>query len=152
MPDNNTKQEEMTFDDLLAVSGLPGLYTMVANRSNGLIVEELKSKKRRFASSRKHQFTPLGSIGIYTDDGDTVELKKVFRNMNDQLEDNPLPSANSPENELKEYFNDVLPNYDRDRVKVNDIKKTIKWFGFLSENGIELFQEDEKTDETSKSE
>lgn len=142
----------MTFDDLLAVSGLPGLYTMVANRSNGLIVEELKSKKRRFASSRKHQFTPLGSIGIYTDDGDTVELKKVFRNMSDQLEDNPIPTPTSPDSELKEYFNDILPNYDRDRVKINDIKKTIKWFSFLNENGIKLFQEEVQPEKSTEEE
>ena len=77
----------MNFDEIIAVSGLGGLYRMVANRSNGLIVEELASKKRRFASARKHQFTPLASIGIYTDDGDTMELKKVFRNMEDQYEE-----------------------------------------------------------------
>lgn len=141
----------MTFDDLLAVSGLPGLYTMVANRSNGLIVEEIKSKKRRFASSRKHQFTPLGSIGIYTDDGDTVELKKVFRNINDQLEDNPIPKGNSNDAVLKEFFEDVLPNYDKDRVKINDIKKTIKWFSFLHENGIDLFKEETPAEKPSDS-
>ncbi len=51
---------------------------MAANRGNGLIIEDLASGKKRFASARKHQFTPLESIGIYTDDGDTTELKNVF--------------------------------------------------------------------------
>ncbi len=142
----------MKFDELLAVSGLPGLYTMVANKSNGLIIEELKTKKRRFASSRKHQFSPLASIGIYTDDGDTIELKKVFRNMNDQYEDTPPPAVNAKDDDLREYFEDVLPTYDKDRVKVSDIKKAIKWFLFLRENASGLFQEDDKADEMDTSE
>lgn len=126
----------MNFDEIIAVTGLGGLYRMVANRSNGLIVEELSSGKRRFASARKHQFTPLASIGIYTEDGDTMELKKVFRNMEDQYEDNPPIDVNSPAEALHEYFSDVLPSYDSDRVKTADIKKVIKWFIFLKEGNM----------------
>ena len=137
----------MNFDEIIAVSGLGGLYRMVANRSNGLIVEELGSGKRRFASARKHQFTPLASIGIYTDDGDTLELKKVFRNMNDQFEDNPPLDLNSSGEDLREYFSDVLPNYDPDRVKVADIKKVIKWFVFLKEG--EMLSLEDNTDDTN---
>jgi hypothetical protein len=137
----------MKFDEIIAVSGLSGLYRMVANRSNGLIVEELSSGKRRFASARKHQFTPLASIGIYTDDGETLELKKVFRNMNDQYEDNPPIDPNSAGEDLREYFSDVLPNYDPDRVKVADIKKVIKWFVFLKEG--EMLSLEDNIDDTN---
>ena len=126
----------MNFDEFMAVNGLPGLYQMVANRSNGLIIEELSSGKRRFASSRKYQFTPLASIGIYTDDGEALELKKVFRNMQDQYEDNPPVDANVSTEELREYFIDILPNYDKDRVRTSDIKKVIRWFIFLKENDL----------------
>lgn len=133
----------MKIENIMAVSGLPGLYRMAANRNNGLIIEDLSTGKRHFASSRKHQFTPLESIGIYTDDGDTVELSIVFRNMLDQLEDNPPIDAASPSGELTDYFADILPNFDRDRVKVGDIKKVIKWFNFLREK--ELLTEEETT-------
>ena len=131
----------MKIENIMAVSGLPGLYRMAANRNNGLIIEDLSTGKKRFASSRKHQFTPLESIGIYTDDGDTAELKVVFRNMLDQLEDNPPVNAGASTEELQEYFADILPNYDRDRVKIGDIKKVIKWFGFLKEK--QLLEEEE---------
>lgn len=123
----------MNLDKLVAVSGMAGVYRMVANRNNGLIVEDLQEGKRKFASARKHQFTPLESIAIYTDDGDSTELKHVFRNMLDQLEDNPPVDPNAPSGTLHEYFADVLPNYDRDRVNTGDIKKVIKWFGYLQE-------------------
>jgi hypothetical protein len=136
----------MDLEELVAVSGLPGLYRMAANRSNGLIVEDLETGKRRFASARKHNFTPLASIGIFTDDGDSVPLKDVFRNMKDQLQDNPPVDPNADKETLFEYFDDILPNYDRDRVYPKDIKKIITWFDFLQAHGWtgeELSQEEE---------
>lgn len=126
----------MNLEKLIAVSGLSGVYRMAANRSNGLIIEDVQSGKRRFASSRKHQFTPLESISIFTDDGDSMELKKVFRNMKQQQEDNPPPAASAKSEELHEYFAEVLPTYDRDRVFNGDIKKLIKWFSYLDEAGL----------------
>lgn len=126
----------MNLEQLIAVSGLSGIYRMAANRSNGLIIEDVKTGKRRFASSRKHQFTPLASIAIYTDDGESTELTKVFQQMKDQLADNPPPAASSKAEDLHEYFADVLPNYDRDRVFNGDIKKVIKWFTYLLESGV----------------
>lgn len=126
----------MNLEQLIAVSGLSGIYRMAANRSNGLIIEDVQSGKRRFASSRKHQFTPLESISIFTDDGDSIELKKVFRNMKQQQEDNPPPAASAKSEELHEYFAEVLPTYDRDRVFNGDIKKVIKWFNYLDEAGM----------------
>ncbi len=125
----------MNLENILAISGFSGLFKMVANRSNGLIVEHLTEGKRRFVSARKHQFTPLESIAIYTDDGDSTELKNVFRNMLDQLEDNPPVGANEESDTIMEYFAEVLPNFDRDRVHVGDVKKVLKWFNFLHESG-----------------
>ncbi len=123
----------MNFEKLVAVSGLPGIFKMVANRNNGLIIEDIDSGKKRFASARKHQFTPLESVAIYTDDGDSIELSKVFQNMLDQIEDNPPVDAKSSQEQLHSYFSDVLPQYDKNRVMVGDIKKVIKWFTFLND-------------------
>lgn len=125
----------MNLEELVAVSGLPGLYKMAANRNNGLIVEDLETGKRRFASARKHNFTPLASIGVFTEDGDSVPLKDVFRNMKDQMQDNPPVDPNADREELFEYFEDILPTYDKDRVYPKDIKKIITWFDFLQAHG-----------------
>ena len=133
----------MNLDNLIAVSGLPGLFRMAANRSNGLIVEDLDSGKRRFVSARKHQFTPLGSIAIFTDDGDSVELVSVFRSMRDQFDDRPPVEPTAKSEELFDYFADILPNYDPERVYPGDVKKVIKWFNSLKENGL-LTETDEE--------
>ena len=134
----------MNLDKIVSVSGLSGLFKMAANRNNGLIIEDLDTGKRRFASIRKHQFTPLESIAIYTDDGDSIEIKQVFRNMLDQLEDNPPINAKAKPEELHDYFADILPNYDRDKVMTGDIKKLIKWFNFLHERALLSEKSDEE--------
>ncbi|MEL6864255.1 MAG: DUF5606 domain-containing protein [Bacteroidota bacterium] len=136
----------MKLDDFVAVSGMSGIYRMVANRSNGLIVEDLDNGKKKFASTRKHQFTPLVSIGIYTDT-DTTELKLIFQTMLDQLESNPPVSVKAPADEINIYFAKILPEYDRDRVYISDIKKVIKWFNFLHERNLLVSEEEETTEE-----
>ncbi len=133
---NLKKGNFMDLEKLVAVSGMPGVYRMAANRSNGLIVEDIPSGKLKFASVRKHQFTPLESIGIFTDDGDTVELKVVFGNMLEQLSENPPVDPGSDTQVLFDYFAKVLPNFDRDRVHTGDVKKVLKWFSFLQEHGL----------------
>lgn len=135
----------MNLEKLVAVSGRSGIYKMAANRPNGLIIEDLDTGKKVFAPSRRHQFTPLESISIYTETEEaTVELKTVFVNMLTQLEENPLVNTKASSKEIKDYFATVLPEYDRDKVLVSDIKKLVKWFAFLnSRNLLELPSEEE---------
>lgn len=143
----------MNLNKLVAVSGRSGIYRMAANRANGLIIEDLDSGKKIFAPSRKHQFTPLESISIYTETEDsTVELKQVFRNMLEQIEQNPPVSPKANSVEIKNYFEQVLPEYDRDKVLVSDIKKLIKWFTFLNDRSLLSLEEEEAVTETANEE
>ena len=139
----------MKLENLVAISGLPGLFKMAANRSNGLIIEDLNTGKHKFVSARKHQFTPLETTAIFTDDGDSTPLSKVFRNMLDQFEDNPPVEVTSTADELHEYFTDILPTYDKNQVKTSDIRKVIKWFSLLKEMGWTP-EEESKEEEKEK--
>lgn len=115
---------------------------MITNRSNGLVIGELDSEKTRFCTVRKHQFTPLGTVAIYTLT-DTVELHLVFQTMLDQYADTPPPGNKASKEDYFEYFDQIIPDYDEDRVFVNDMKKIIKWFNFLNTRGL-LTQSDEE--------
>jgi hypothetical protein len=127
----------MNLQNLVAISGRSGLFKMVGNRSNGLVVEELATGKRMFVSGRLHEFTPLESISIYVDGpSETVELSKVFENMKNKQAELPVVNANASGTEIKDYFGQVLPEYDKDRVLISDIKKIIKWFSFLAERNL----------------
>ena len=124
----------MKLDNIVSVSGLPGLYKMAGSRNNGLIIEDLDSGKRRFASVRKHQFTPLESVSIYTM-MDTTPLPDVFKNIM-SADKESIPQANAASSEIQEWFSGVLPNYDADRVLVSDMRKIIRWYNFLESHDL----------------
>ena len=126
----------MNLKEFVVVTGLPGVQKIVSTKNNGMVVGDLDTGRTRFASIRKHQFSPLETISMYTDDDDSVELKVVFKNMLDQLADNPPPIAKASSDDHRAYFTKILPNHDRDQVHISDIKKAIRWFNFLNERGL----------------
>lgn len=125
----------MNLDAYVAVSTLPGLFKLVTSRSNGLILENMENGKSRFYSVRKHQFTPLGTVAIYTLE-DTIALTEVFQRMIDQLAENPPVDVKSETYQIEEYFESIIPDFDEDRVSVKDMKKVIRWFKFLNERNL----------------
>jgi len=131
----------MDLSKILSVSGLPGLFKMVGNRSNGLIVEDLETGKGRFCSARKHQFTPLESIAIFTLD-DTISLKEVFEKLK-KKDPAQVPTSKNTDEEFKAYFKELIPDYDEDRVYIKDMKKLFKWFSFLNEKSLLDSEEEE---------
>lgn len=129
--------------DLLAISGLPGLYKMIANRPNGLMVVPVEGGKRKFVTSRKHQFTPLESISIYTVK-DSTALEVIFSTMKEKLATLPPPENNCSSTEAETYFKEILPEYDPYRVHIKDIKKVIKWFKSLEAAGLAVVKAESK--------
>ncbi len=126
----------MNLEKLVAVAGISGVFRLVANRNNGLIIEDLDTGKRSFASSRKHQFTPLETIGIFIDNGETEELKVIFQKIKDTKVENPPCESDASAEAVRSYFGTLLPNYDKDKVLIGDMKKVIKWFNFLDARGF----------------
>ena len=126
----------MNLEKLVAVAGISGVFRLVANRNNGLIIEDLDTGKRSFASSRKHQFTPLETIGIFIDNGETEELKVIFQKIKDTKVENPPCESDASAETVRSYFGTLLPNYDKDKVLIGDMKKVIKWFNFLEARGF----------------
>ena len=126
---------------ILAISGKPGLYKLVSRAKNSLIVEILDETHRRLPAFAADRITSLADIAMYTD-GDDVPLGKVLENMK-QLEESKEASINYKKasgDELREYFAKVLPNVDRERVHVSDIKKLIQWYNILVNNGVTDFE------------
>jgi len=125
----------MNLANVIAISGMPGLFELVTTRNNGLVASDLETGKSNFYSIRKHQFTPLETVAIYTYD-DTEELKKIFSKMLEEEKYGNLPVDIKSDNlVLMEYFESILPKYDDDRVFPKDVKKIIKWFHQLKSHG-----------------
>lgn len=130
----------MEFSKLTAVSGLSGLYEIVGQRPNGVFVRALDSTKTQFVSNRLHNFSPLDKISIYTTiTTNMVPLEEILRAMiaQDAKGEVTMPSHNASPALLREYFYQILPNHDEDRVYAGDIKKMIKWASILKSHEIE---------------
>jgi hypothetical protein len=124
----------MEYSKLVSVTGLPGLFELVASKTDGAIVRSLEDKSTRFVSSRIHNFSHLESIEVYTE-GDNVNLVDVFHAMQNNSEN--LPNEKDA-NAVKNYFEKVYPTMDFSRVYASDMKKMIKWFDVLKQNNIEI--------------
>jgi len=122
----------MEFREIIAVTGLAGLKRLVTNRNDGLILCELDGSNKKFYSNRQHMFSPLENIAIYTDE-DTVALLDVLIEMKNQKASNAPVDANSSNDVLRNYLGTILPNFDRERVNISDIKKLIKWYNILED-------------------
>ncbi len=141
----------MNLDKLVAVSGIGGIHKIAANRDNGIIVQNYETGKKRFVGSRKHQFTPLGSVTIYSQDPEEViKLSDVFEAMLEKKGTLAPPATSSSKEALHKYFADVMPKYDPDQVHASDMKKIIKWFNYMDQHNIFNQLEAEPEEEDSK--
>ena len=138
---------------ILSISGKPGLYRLVSQGKNMLIVESLIVKKRMPAYG-KEKIVSLGDIAMYTD-ADDVPLRDILASMKKKENGEPvaLDIKKASQEELRDYMASVLPNFDRDRVHVSDIKKLISWYNLLVANGLTDFEESApETEEADKAE
>ncbi len=123
----------MQYREIVAVTGLGGLYQLMSTKSDGAIVRSLGDSTTKFISSRQHNVTPLESIEIYTT-GQNVRLHEVLQAMKENA--TARPDAKADTNAIRAYFRKVYPDMDEDRVYTSDMKKMLKWFEILQ--GAEL--------------
>lgn len=124
---------------ILSISGKPGLYNLISQGKNMIIVESLLDGKRIPAYSHDRVIS-LGDIAIFTEE-DEVPLREVFDKMKTKTNGEKAISEKSQDAELEKFFAEVLPNYDRARVRKSDIKKVFAWFNLLIEKGFADFSE-----------
>lgn len=129
---------DMELKDILAISGQPGLFRYVARSSNGVIVESL-ADGRRMNSSGTAKISALAEIAIYTET-EELPLWQVFEKFYAYTDGKPTIDAKSDAVLLKKTFGEVVPDYDRDRVHVSDMKKVVSWFNLLVGAGMTDFR------------
>ncbi|GAL62951.1 DUF5606 family protein [Algibacter lectus] len=125
----------MSLDKVLSISGKPGLYNLVTQTRGGFIAESLIDKKRITVNVRQN-VSVLSEIAIYTLT-EEVPLKQVFLNIKNK--ENGQESSVKPKDgkdKLEEYFFEILPDYDEDRVYASDIKKVLQWYNLLVKNNL----------------
>lgn len=128
----------MKLKDVLAISGQGGLFKFVAQSRNGIIVESLADGTRACAPATA-RVSSLGEIAIFTD-GEDMPLAEVFQKIYEKCEGKQAIDPKSPAEALKKYFAEVLPEYDRSRVHVSDMKKIATWYNLLVASGMTEFK------------
>lgn len=130
---------------ILSISGKPGLFKLISQAKNMLIVESLQTGKRQPAYAHE-KIISLGDIAIFTDEED-VPLSEVLNAIKEKENGaKVILDIKKADNEtLRAYLAEVLPNFDRERVYPTDIKKLISWYNLLVETGNTDFVEEEKT-------
>lgn len=135
------------FERILTISGKPGLYRLLSSARNMIIVEVVDATKKRVPVHNTDKVVMLDDIAIYTDT-EEVPLREVFAKIYEK--ENGVLSldlkAATPE-ELVEYFEGIMPDYDRERVYLTHIKKMYAWYNILVANDIIDFKVEEQGEE-----
>ncbi|WP_158838619.1 DUF5606 family protein [Polaribacter sp. L3A8] len=140
----------MEFNKIIAVTGKPGLFQVISQTKNAVIAESIVEKKR-VAINAAQNVSLLENIAIYTYEED-VPLLKIFTSMFEKTEGKEAISHKESSKNLTNFFSEVLPGYDEERVYASNIKKVIQWFNILVKAGMEFPKVEEVTAEETEKE
>jgi len=137
--------------EMLSISGKPGLFKLISKGKNIFIAESLTDHTRIPVYSRD-KVVSLGDITMYTEDGD-ARLAQILQAIKQKENGEVISfSPSITAEELRTYFSQVLPNFDRDKVYPSDIKKVMNWYNLLVNSGFTDFEEAEKEEKEEKEE
>lgn len=138
----------MELEGIINVSGKPGLFKIISRSTNNVIIESLSDKKRSVIYSH-NQANLLNEIGIYTYN-DTIPLSDIFLKIAEKTKCGPSINHKAEKSDLINYFRDILPEYDEDRVYLSDIKKVIHWYNIMQ--SVDLIKIPKKKKEKKENE
>jgi Ribonuclease G/E len=136
----------MKLSEILSISGKSGLFVLVSRSKSGVIVESISDKKR-FPAFGTDRISSLEEISMFTYEKD-VPLKDVFKSIFDKENGGLAIDPKSDPKLLKQYMEEILPDYDSERVYVSDMKKLFTWYNLLSQNNLLDFSTTEENVET----
>jgi len=129
----------MSLDKVIAISGKPGIYALKKQTRSGFVAESLIDNKRITVGIR-HNVSVLSEIAIYTL-SEEKPLREVFQKIKEKENGAPTINHKVSKDELEEYFFNLIPDYDEDRVYPSDIKKVVQWYNILQKNDMLDFEE-----------
>ncbi len=138
----------MELSKILSINGKPGLYKLLTTAKTGVVVESLIDGKRSTVF-QQYDISSLEEISIYTDSED-VPLKEVLKRVYDYTGGKEALGKKATSKELKAFFAEVLPNYNRENVYTSHIKKVLQWYNILLSKDLLHFEEDKKEEDKSE--
>jgi hypothetical protein len=142
----------MDLSKILSISGKSGLFKVVSQLKNAVLVESLIDKKR-FPAFAHDKISSLQEISVFTTSEDKP-LKEILKAMYEKLDAKPARDVKADPKVISSFFLEIVPDYDTERVYISDIKKILNWYNLLLENNMLDFSEpeEEKQDGTGTEE
>lgn len=137
----------MSLKQILSISGKPGLFKILTGNRTPIVIQDLTTKVKRQLFP-KDKVVSLYDISIYTEEGD-LPLRTLLTTIFEKQSGKELDAENiaaTPES-LKSFMEEVLPNYDKERVYPTDIRKVVLWYNMLVKDGFTTFEEQEEEKE-----
>jgi hypothetical protein len=123
----------MELKDIVAISGMGGLHHVIGRNRNGLIVESIDAQRKRFSTTLNQKISVLADIALFTNNED-ARLAQVLKNIRAaEAEGLQVPDGKADNNTYKAFMEKALPEYDRERVYVSDMRKLAVWYSVLSD-------------------
>jgi len=141
----------MELKDIAAVSGKPGLFKVIKPTRGGLVLESLDDKKQKLITGPQNRVSVLNEISVYTEQIDkTIPLNEIFSKIKSEFGDDPGVDAKSDPDELKAFLAHIVPDYDREKVYVSDMKKMVSWYVIILKNAPELLETASEPEDSSE--
>jgi hypothetical protein len=128
------KYNHMSLQKILAISGKPGLFELKIQTRTGFVAESLLDGKK-ITVGMKSNVSLLSEIAVYTYN-EEVKLAEVFKAIATKENEGPAISHKEDNAVLVNYFREVMPEFDEDRVYPSDIKKIVNWYNMLQAKGL----------------
>ncbi len=138
----------MNYQEIVTISGKGGLFRVVNQKSNGVIVTSLETGKSEFISLRQHALSYLDNTAVFVKnrDTDSIEIIKVFQEMLQKESEVTPESPDANDKMITTYFTAIIPDYDDQKVHLSDMKKILKWYSILKQHN--LISTEQETDKT----
>lgn len=138
----------MGLDKILSITGKPGLYELKAQTRGGFIAESLLDGKK-ISVNLRNNVSMLSEIAIYTIT-EEVPLREIFQKIKEKENSGPAINHKESTDKLTAYFEEILPDYDTDRVYMSDIKKVFQWYNLLQKKDLMDFSDPEKNEKETE--
>jgi hypothetical protein len=132
----------MILKDIVAISGQQGLFKFIAQGKNSMIVEHIETGKRSSAFSSA-RVSSLEEISIFTESED-LPLEKVFDRIFAKENGGEAIDPKSDPEQLRKYFEAIVPDYSKEKVYISDIRKVVLWYNILQRKNLLIPKESEK--------
>lgn len=134
----------MSLREVAAIAGKPGLYKVLKPTHNGMIIESLDNQKKKSVINAQHRVSILQEISVFTNsDPDSVPLGEIFDTLKEKMAGG-LTLAGKENKDYYDFFEEVLPEFDMERVYPSDIKKILKWYEVLLEFAPDVLEASEE--------